>query len=123
MGGRGKSSGLGVRQLTLDDGQRQHMISEIVKDASQQRTIMENRGFGQAGRSSSPSLFKKCACCGEYTLAAGTEYEICHICGWIDDPYQNRHPKSEQGKNSISLVEARKFHQESISVKSAISAN
>jgi len=73
---------------------------------------MSNEGFGQTGLSSSPRLLKKCACCREYTLTAGTEYEVCSICGWIDDPYQNLNPKSIQGKNPISLVEARKRFQE-----------
>ena len=101
MGGRGRSSGVGVRQLTLEDVQRHRIISDIVKEASQQREIIANGDLGQTGLSSSPKLFKKCACCGEYSLTVGSEYEICPICEWIDDPYQNRNAQSTQGKNPI----------------------
>lgn len=45
-----------------------------------------------------PTAFKKCFCCGEYTIPINIEYTICSVCGWIDDKYQNTHPDSLNGK-------------------------
>ncbi len=50
---------------------------------------------------------KLCFCCGNYSLPIGTVNEICLICGWIDDEFQNKHPDSASGRNAISLNEAR----------------
>lgn len=54
---------------------------------------------------------KQCLCCGEYTIHSGTENEVCPVCGWIDDSYQNKHPDSLNGKNPLTLNEARKQYQ------------
>jgi rubrerythrin len=67
---------------------------------------------GHAGKEIKETIaFITCACCGEYTIPINSEYEICPVCGWIADPYQNAHPDSTEGKNSICLHEARKMHQ------------
>lgn len=55
---------------------------------------------------------RRCFCCEEYTILLGTENEICPICGWIDDPYQNVHPDSLDGKNPLSLNKARQQYSE-----------
>ncbi|WP_394697974.1 CPCC family cysteine-rich protein [uncultured Sphaerochaeta sp.] len=54
--------------------------------------------------------FRACACCKHYSIPIDSEYEVCPVCGWIDDPYQNAHPNSTEGKNSISLDEAKKAY-------------
>ena len=51
--------------------------------------------------------FKKCACCGGDTLEAESNYGICPVCGWEDDPIQNNDPAYEGGANSINLTTAR----------------
>jgi hypothetical protein len=59
--------------------------------------------LGQAG----DIALKKCMCCGQKTLSKGSVSEICPICGWQDDEYQNRHPDYSGGSNHISLNEAK----------------
>lgn len=59
-----------------------------------------------------PSIkMDQCCCCEEFTIPRGSQNEICSICGWIDDNYQNTHPDSLNGKNPFTLSEARrKYH-------------
>jgi hypothetical protein len=107
MGGRGRSSGLGKRQYSTDDEFMRKEISGIIDDSKRIREAL----IGKAGISSGsglPQLLKKCACCGEYTIPARTTYELCSNCGWIDDPHQNHNPESLNGKNTVSLTQARK---------------
>lgn len=68
----------------------------------------EGVGIGAGGGGNVFSITKKkpCFCCGEFTLSMYAEYEVCSICGWIDDPYQNKNPDSVDGKNQVSLNEA-----------------
>jgi hypothetical protein len=47
--------------------------------------------------------FRECACCGSKTLEAGSAYNICPVCGWEDDPIQNKDSNYEGGANHISL--------------------
>jgi len=54
---------------------------------------------------------KQCSCCGEYTIPSGTENEVCPICGWIDDKFQNTHPDSLNGRNPICLNDAREAYK------------
>lgn len=68
-------------------------------------------GIGGAGSEYLMIRRKKCSCCGEKSIPARTEYTVCPICGWIDDPYQNRHLDSLDGKNAISLEEAREIYK------------
>jgi len=110
MGGRGRSSGVGVRQLTIEDALFQNMIHEIIQEGISKRESMGDSGGGVGA--GSPALYKKCACCGEYTIPATSEYETCLICGWIDDKYQNTHPDSLDGKNEITLSQARSLFQQ-----------
>jgi hypothetical protein len=67
---------------------------------------------GVGGGAASPQLYKKCACCGEYTIPLGSEYEICPVCGWVDDNYQNINPDSLDGKNPVSLLQAKNTYQQ-----------
>ena len=52
-------------------------------------------------------LRKRCVCCGENTLPAGSAYEICPVCGWQDDDIQNDDPSLEGGANKMSLNQAK----------------
>lgn len=55
-----------------------------------------------------------CKCCGFNTLSEfpnGT-YEICEICFWEDDSYQNENPNVTGGSNRVSLIQARKNFEE-----------
>jgi len=111
MGGRGRSSGVGARQLTIQDALIQSNISEIIKESTAKReSLISSNGGGGAA---SPVLYKKCACCKEYTIPANSEYETCSICGWIDDKRQNAHPNSFEGKNEITLSQAKLQYQKS----------
>jgi rRNA maturation protein Nop10 len=107
MGGRGKDSGLRARQLTINDTLRQHTISDIIEKSAAQRAAMVGSGIGGGA---SLRLLKKCACCGEYTIPIGSMFEECSNCGWIDDEYQNNHPDSLDGKNTISLLQAKSIY-------------
>ena len=110
MGGRGRSSELGIRQITIGDAIKQREIADIILESTKKRVGLI--GSGISGGGGIPRLLKKCACCDEYTVPLGSEYEICSICGWIDDEYQNKHPDSLQGKNNITLTQARVNYQQ-----------
>ena len=65
MGGRGRSSGVGARQLTTDDTQRQREVADIIHEKTLQRA---NIGEGMGGGVSSPKLLKKCVLRRIYSL-------------------------------------------------------
>jgi hypothetical protein len=45
-----------------------------------------------------------CLCCGFLTIdEPGGNYEICHLCGWEDDPVQAANPDFAGGANRESL--------------------
>ncbi|XYQ53356.1 CPCC family cysteine-rich protein [Pectobacterium carotovorum] len=48
-----------------------------------------------------------CPCCGERTIYALGDYEICPVCNWEDDPVQSREPDCAGGANQMSLNEAK----------------
>ncbi|WP_323144315.1 CPCC family cysteine-rich protein [Massilia phyllosphaerae] len=52
------------------------------------------------------SLFR-CPCCEQITHAGAGCYEICDLCGWVDDPVQSSDPEYLGGANCNSLREAR----------------
>lgn len=106
MGGRGRRARSGPRQRTINEEIKRREILNIVEENNEKRASGKSSGIGVGGYSS-PQILKKCACCGEYTIPIGSEYEICSNCGWIDDPYQNKNPNSVKGRNPISLIEAR----------------
>jgi hypothetical protein len=56
---------------------------------------------------------KACACCGKKTLDPNVKFfDVCPVCGWEDDPIQNKHPDDDGGANHISLNEAKKAFAE-----------
>lgn len=118
MGGRGKSSGLeNPKQITLDDELEKQSIQDIIKKSIMNRKeLLSLEGIGNGSVPSSTTL-KKCACCGEYTLPVNIEYAVCSICGWIDDKYQNTHPDSLNGKNSLTLNQAKGIYKTQNSLK------
>ena len=44
-----------------------------------------------------------CPCCEKSTVS---EYDICEICNWQNDPVQKMHPDLKGGANEMSLNEA-----------------
>ncbi len=104
MGGRGSGSGIRSRQFSIYDEEKRIKIEEIISNSNILRDSQLS-GSGISAKENFPKQ-KKCACCGNRTIPNGTKYEKCSICGWIDDPYQNRHINSLEGKNPMTLFEA-----------------
>lgn len=50
-----------------------------------------------------------CPCCGYRTLSPAEpgSYEVCEICGWVDDLVGFYHPEAQSDYNHVSLAEAR----------------
>ena len=48
-----------------------------------------------------------CPCCGPPSLAEPGSWEIRPVCGWEDDPVQERYPDLAGGANRLSLEQAR----------------
>lgn len=51
-----------------------------------------------------------CPCCGYRTLSPGApgSYEVCPVCGWLDDLVGFHHPSVESDYNYCSLRKARR---------------
>lgn len=103
---------MGGRGVFVSDDNSQIKMTEYLRSL-EIKNVRENwdnyragncQGAGGAG--GVQMMRKKCACCLQYTLPAFTEYEQCPVCGWIDDPEQNRNYTSTSGLNPISLQEA-----------------
>jgi len=105
MGGRGRSSGADQKQINMEMVLLTLDVERIKKEADAIRASMDS--FGGSGGVPATKM-KQCFCCEEYSILAGTEHECCPICGWIDDKFQNKNPDSIEGRNPISLNEARK---------------
>ena len=111
MGGRGRDSGLGARQITLENVINRNIIANIISASADRREMLSGSESGGGGAGATV-LLKKCACCGEYTIPVNTEYETCLICGWIDDKFQNAHPDSMCGKNPLCLTAAKAAYKQ-----------
>lgn len=105
MGGRGRDSGHTGRQLTMEEHEKRMAINEAIQESVIQRAAINDED-GSDGIPC-PTLYKKCACCGEYSISMESRYEVCPVCRWIDDPNQNQNPENLNGKNPISLLHAR----------------
>ncbi|MPN47880.1 hypothetical protein SDC9_195484 [bioreactor metagenome] len=55
--------------------------------------------------------FRECCCCKLITLPLEMEYTKCCVCGWIDDPFQNGNPDNPNGRNGLSLNEAKENYK------------
>jgi hypothetical protein len=55
-----------------------------------------------------------CPCCGYRTLAPGApgSYEVCEVCGWLDDLVGFYHPETASDYNHVSLARAREHVRE-----------
>ncbi|WP_313163940.1 CPCC family cysteine-rich protein [Sedimentibacter sp.] len=107
MGGRGISSGANINQVTIEQIEDRLEVDEIVKNAENVRNtaIIKDKEDERI-----PDLYKKCSCCGKFTIPLSSKYEKCYICGWIDDEFQNTHIYSEEGMNELCLAEAKKLY-------------
>ena len=109
MGGRGRSSG--VAQINIEESIKE---AEFMKNIEERRLKVKEKikkqenGLGSGGGINFEKIFKRCACCSNYSLHIGTEDEKCPVCGWIDDEYQNSNTDSIKGKNKLSLNENKK---------------
>lgn len=50
----------------------------------------------------------KCPVCGQYEFEEFGSFDICEVCGWEDDAYQEKYPDEDCCANQMSLNEARK---------------
>ena len=50
-------------------------------------------------------LVRKCPVCGRKRFSQFDDYDICFVCGWEDDTFQERYP-NETGANWATLFEA-----------------
>lgn len=106
MGGRGTYAKVSANQLSFKTLADKEKTLQIIEESEE---IRKNLRHSPSGKESNVQhAYKKCACCGEYVIPLGTEYQACIICGWIDDNYQNKNPDDTEGKNKISLNEARR---------------
>ena len=114
MGGRGKSSGANVPQRTLD---RINFIQEIEQIKQRAEELRSRKGSvsigGGISGGASTSKGIQCACCEEFFVPQQIGDAICPVCGWIYDSHQQANPDSREGRNLISLNEAKNRHQNS----------
>lgn len=54
----------------------------------------------------------KCSVCGKYEFHEKDDYDVCPVCGWENDGFQNENPDYAGGANQMSLNEARKAYKE-----------
>lgn len=116
MGGRSKAPEDTNRQINLHHSLLQARIGEIRSAGDLLRARRQGMQGSEGGSGAlmhgNVAAGKKCACCLQRSLPAGTKYATCPICGWIDDPLQNANPDLMEGRNPISLREARRRWQE-----------
>ncbi len=55
---------------------------------------------------------KKCPCCEYKTLDINSDFQICPVCFWEDDPLQRKFPDYAGGANEPSLIEAKQNFKE-----------
>lgn len=118
MGGRGVFAGGDNAQIKLDAYVFRRKIENVRIEWEMEREMRAERCGGKMqnenGEVPGSVMRKRCACCLRYTLPAYSEYEECPVCGWIDDPRQNREIALVQGSNPISLEEARQRWREQL---------
>ena len=56
---------------------------------------------------------KKCPVCGKHEFAERGAHEVCPVCGWVDDLFQNVYPLNIGG-NPMSLEKAREMYKNRI---------
>lgn len=53
----------------------------------------------------------KCPVCGKYEFAEVDDYDVCQVCGWENEDFQNRNPDFAGGANDMSLNQAREAYK------------
>lgn len=106
MGGRGIKSPINVLQQTLSDYNHKERVHELIKEYSEYRIQKKNLKIDED--INQQQLYEACACCNFRVIPINSEFEVCPICGWIDDPFQNVNSNNPNGKNGISLIEAKR---------------
>ncbi len=110
MGGRGMESGANIRQVTIEQHKDRIEVEEIIRKAE----IARDKANAKEEKDDRiPMLYKKCCCCGEFTIPIDSIHKKCPVCGWIDDEFQNIHVQSKEGINELCLIEAKKLYFES----------
>ena len=61
----------------------------------------------------------KCPVCGKYEFEEHDDFDICEVCGWENDGYQEEHPDYAGGANIISLNQAKKAYKSGMTVLQA----
>ncbi len=110
MGGRGAFAGGGNRQMDMSTYLRRQEIAQILHQHDHRtKIISENTSaYGPSGGAGVlQRKWKQCQCCFHYSLPVFSDYEVCPICGWIDDPEQNADWDLTNKSNEMSLKEAR----------------
>ena len=120
MGGRGIHAVNHNAQITLEQYMFRQRIKEIhnrwrdkQQEEVQVNTLVKDGESIKTAKKKTIAL-KRCACCRSFSIPAFTQYEICPICGWVDDPCQNRDPNLEEGSNPFSLNKARQRWKEKL---------
>ena len=117
MGGRGAFAGKSNAQMDMRTYLQRQEIEHILLQHRKQQMSSESSGNkiggSYGGLTEQKNKQKQCQCCFRYSLPPNSEFEVCTICGWIDDPNQNADPDLEVGSNPISLNEARRRWQAS----------
>lgn len=114
MGGRGIIVGDNNRQVSMEHYAFRQEIEQIrnkweaYRGESSPQTGAQMAGINLPLGAGIKPLLKRCACCEKFTLQAYSTYEVCPVCGWIDDPKQNADELLTKGANKLSLSEARK---------------
>ncbi|MBE6069670.1 MAG: hypothetical protein E7211_18565 [Clostridium lundense] len=57
------------------------------------------------------STAHRCPVCRRYEFSARCSFDICPVCGWIDDSYQEEFPDEDCCANSMSLNEAKRAYE------------
>ena len=109
MGGRGRSSGVNQRQISVDKLLLIQDIAHIKSEADAIRASIDS-AIGSGSIAPATSM-KQCFCCGEYSIPIDAENETCPNCGWVDDKFQNAHPDSMSGNNPVCLNEFKEAYR------------
>lgn len=59
----------------------------------------------------------KCPVCGKYWFEEYDSFDICDVCGWEDDAYQEENPDEEGCANQMSLKQAKNAYAEGQEVR------
>ncbi len=106
MGGRGSYAYPHSEQLKISNYLAVQSEIQKIQEIRARRMIGADTGGG--GALAGGHGLKRCACCQRFSLPYGSKNQVCPICGWIDDQWQNNNPTSNEGQNKKSLYEFRK---------------